>query len=140
MAPYDKNLHNLFDRHTEFYPNLSRPQNQWLCLEILSSIPIEQRSITKADPPYEINGKGTPVNGSSVVCAPRFITICAPKNAPIPPAKSFPKGSLVFIAMKNIRHKVPIKKPIITTDPKKPNSSAMIAKIESVVFSGRYAN
>lgn len=43
-----------------------------VCFEMLSKIPTAVRLATKAEPPYEIKGNGTPVNGSSAVMDERL--------------------------------------------------------------------
>src|SRR5260221_1191484 len=106
-------------------------------LAIFKTIPIPDIAASKANPPYEIKGRGTPVRGNNAVCAPRLIIICMPKNAAIPPARSLPNGSFESVAMVRILHMRKAKRRITTKAPINPNSSAMIAKIESVVFSGR---
>lgn len=43
-----------------------------VCFEILSSTPIAVKLATKAEPPYEIKGRGTPVSGRSAVIDERL--------------------------------------------------------------------
>ena len=92
-----------------------------------------------ADPPYDKKGKGIPVRGSKRVCAERFITICVPKKTVIAPAKSFPNISGAFIAILIPLQTIKVKIKIMKREPRSPVSSAIIAKIESVVLSGMYA-
>ena len=92
-------------------------------------IPIDARSITSADPPYEINGSGTPVSGRSDVIALKFTTTCIPMNPIIPPANNLPKLSFARPAIK-IPRQIRLAKTIIKiTDPINPTSSAIIGKL-----------
>ena len=42
---------------------------------MFKSMPTAVKFATRADPPYEINGNGTPVKGSSAIIEDKFIAI-----------------------------------------------------------------
>ena len=62
--------------------------------------------------------------------------VWAAKNIVIPPAKNLPKESEVFIEISKPLQIMMTKATIRMAEPINPNSSAIIAKIESVVLSG----
>ncbi len=60
---------------------------------MFNKIPIEESKMIKLDPPYEINGKGTPVRGISATIAPKFMIVCIASHEEIPKARSLPNAS-----------------------------------------------
>lgn len=56
-------------------------------------MPRKMNETRRFDPPYEINGKGTPVSGKRVVMPLKLMIICKLKNAKIPDARSLPYRS-----------------------------------------------
>ena len=106
---------------------------------MLAKMPIIAHDTTRFEPPYEINGKGIPVNGMRDTMALKLIIICKDRANAIPPARSFPKSSDAVNAIRRAESTRTKNKIITIVAPINPNSSPIIAKIESVVTSGRYA-
>lgn len=50
--------------------------------------PIPAIDATKAEPPYDMNGRGIPVSGTRATIAAKFNRVCAPSQLAIPAAKS----------------------------------------------------
>ena len=103
-------------------------------------MPTAVKFATRADPPYEINGNGTPVNGSSAIIEDKFIAIWIPNQEVNPIAKILPKLSEQSCAILRPLNTTKKNNPIKTAAPKKPNSSPTIPNIESVETSGIYSN
>src|SRR3989344_5015316 len=110
------------------------------CLEMFKSMPTAVKFATRADPPYEINGKGTPVKGSNAIIEDKFIAIWIPNQEVNPIAKILPKLSEQSCAILRPLNTTKKNNPIKTAAPKKPNSSPTIPNIESVETSGIYSN
>ena len=55
------------------------------CRAKLNTMPRAMQVATKAEPPVEINGSGTPMIGVSPTTAPMFTSACDPIHMPIPP-------------------------------------------------------
>ena len=88
------------------------------------------------DPPYEINGSGTPVIGINPRVIPIFSNIWNENHAMTPVQTNRPKGSGVLRAIEKarinkIRYKIKIN-PL----PTNPSSSPATVKIKSVCCSG----
>lgn len=107
---------------------------------MLRSMPTAVKFATRADPPYEIKGRGTPVSGSSATMEERLIATCIPSQEVKPRARIFPNLSGQSAEILSPRKIRPIKRAIKKREPKKPNSSPTIPNIESVVTSGIYSN
>ena len=106
-------------------------------LDILSTMPISHKVISKLDPPYERNGNVTPVTGINPTTTIKFNTVWKAIWNVIPNAKYLPKRSLLFLAILNPVNMIVKKKTDTIIIPKKPNSSLIIEKIKSVWGSGR---
>jgi hypothetical protein len=52
--------------------------------EMLRRIPMHRRVVTREDPPKLMNGRGTPVVGSSPVTTPRLMAACETTAKVIP--------------------------------------------------------
>ena len=105
---------------------------------IFIKIPNEAISAMSAVPPKLTKGKGTPVNGKMPIMAPILTIACTPIQRATPMAKNLTKLSWLARAKCNIL-KIRMNKKITKTAVRKnPSSSAMAAKIESPITSGRY--
>jgi hypothetical protein len=67
-----------------------------------TTIPTAASETTRAEPPNDTNGSGTPVIGRSPVTAPRFTTACTPIHAVIPAAMNRPNVSGARMAMRTL--------------------------------------
>ena len=92
---------------------------------------------TRAEPPKDTSGNGTPVIGKSPVTAPRLMTVCRPIHDTIPAASSRSNLPGAWIAMRMPAHsRTP--NPISTTRvPRSPSSSPITAKMKSEWAFGR---
>ena len=92
------------------------------------------------DPPAETSGRGSPVIGN----IPKFIPILindSKINIDIVPIPKYKNISLFVTEITVAMRKNKVNRNIKTaTDPKKPSSSDIPAKIKSVCFSGKYFN
>lgn len=100
-------------------------------------MPAAASDTTRLVPPYEINGKGMPVSGNIAIIAPILINAWAKNHSEMPAANKRENASGALAAICKPRKHSAANSPIITSDPISPNSSAMIAKIESLAASGR---
>jgi hypothetical protein len=102
--------------------------------------PTAASETTSEDPPYERNGRGTPVMGSRPVTAPRLISVCRPNHDTIPAASNRPNTSFALAA---IRTPAKISAPNATrttSSPNRPSSSPRIEKMKSVCAFGTYCH
>ena len=94
----------------------------------------------KEDPPADTKGRVTPVIGRSPMFIPIWTIDWTNKTKNKPDMKALADLSLVLL-MKEANLKSKSNNPIIRiTDPKKPSSSDIEAKIKSVCLSGKNAN
>ena len=103
---------------------------------MLSITPTLAKLIAKDDEPYEINGSGMPAKGIIAVIPPMLIRDSKTNQEVIPAATSLPNMSGAFLAILNPRkakNNSNKSRRLIRT---KPNSSDIIAKIESPIVSG----
>jgi hypothetical protein len=108
-------------------------------LDILRSIAMPAKVARVLDPPYVKKGSGIPVRGIKPTLAPIFKKACTVSHTTIPIASSLPSLSGALCAILNPLKKKNIQVKTKILPPRNPNSSSMIAKIESVnaVFSTR---
>ena len=90
------------------------------------------------DPPYEIKGIGTPVRGMILLIAATLTKNCIPIQLMTPVEIIFPKTSCDLIEIIKPLYKKNKKTVVKTNVPINPNSSPIIANIESEATSGRY--
>src|SRR5260221_7637518 len=64
-----------------------------VCLEMFNKIATAKKTASSELPPYEINGRGTPVNGRRETIPARFTKTCKPSQIPKPEASNWPKRS-----------------------------------------------
>lgn len=91
----------------------------------------------KLEPPNDTNGRGTPVNGNKPIIEAILIKACTANQIIIPKANNLAKLSLLsLIILKPLSIKK-TNKERNNKEKTKPNSSAIIAKIESPAGSGK---
>ena len=104
---------------------------------MLRIIPIDARLTKREDPPYDKNGRVTPVTGINPTTTDKFIIVWNINWKVIPKDKYFENKSVVFkdifiLLDNNIKNKL-----TTITEPITPNSSEIIENIKSVWGSGR---
>lgn len=99
-------------------------------------MPTAIKFTTRDEPPNDMKGSGTPVKGIRDDIAAKLTADWTANQTTMPPAISFPKLSGAFSAILNPRQAKNPNNIMTTVQPKNPNSSPTIAKIESVVASG----
>lgn len=93
--------------------------------------------INKELPPYDKNGRVTPVTGIIPITTIKFINVWNIIWKSIPKDRYFEKVSFVWVDIFIPRIKIIEKRPTTIKAPTTPNSSAIIEKIKSVCGSGR---
>ena len=104
---------------------------------MLSKTPTPNSDQSRLLPPDEINGSGTPVSGNTEIIEPTLINAWQSNHSEIPVASSRENMSGAAAATRKPRSPIVINSAKIISAPIQPNSSAMIAKIESLAASGR---
>lgn len=89
------------------------------------------------EPPNEMNGNGTPVSGARPNTAERLRVAVVITSVVKPTATRFPKGSVQRRAIVYPAQPKTAYSEMVAMLPTSPSSSAMTAKIMSVVASGR---
>ena len=103
----------------------------------LTSTPIPASVTTRAVPPNESSGSGTPVIGRSPVTAPRLMIVCRPIHDVMPAASILPNVSGACIAIRMPAYSSTPKAIITRNAPTSPSSSPTIAKMKSLCAFGR---
>ena len=104
---------------------------------MLINIPEANKSIMVDDEPIEINGSGTPVNGTIDNMAAIFKSAWKVIQVVIPTARSLEYLSGAFSATLYPLYAITKKANTKSPARKKPSSSAVTAKMESVAASGK---
>jgi hypothetical protein len=114
----------------------------FLFIRILVTIPRAAKIDINDEPPDDTKTRGTPVVGSRPRATPQLT-----KNRPIiqpkkPMQKRRANGSRVLMAVEAIANPIIKKRKVRMVTPKKPDSSAITAKIKSLflVTAGKYPN
>ena len=89
-----------------------------------------------AEPPYERNGSGSPMTGSIPVTMPMLIKMWIRYTPTAPAATMLPKGCFTSAPSLMSRRRRAASRPRTSSDPMRPNSSAITLKMKSVVCSG----
>src|SRR3989344_7356597 len=105
----------------------------FLYLDIFNKTPDSNKTITKAEPPWLIKGRGSPVSGKTPNIDAMFMKDWVIISITIPEPKSLPKLSGDLIAIKNPLNKKSRKRKIRNEVPIIPHSSPIIANMESPV-------
>ena len=84
------------------------------------------------------NGNGIPVFGISETTTPMLTSVWVQIMMEIPAAIRYPRRSFAFIATRKPIKVISIYNPMIRTQPKKPNSSAIAANMKSDSITGTY--
>ena len=87
-------------------------------------------------PPYETNGKVTPVMGASLAFPAIMTHACTTSATVSPAARNRSKGRMVRAAMRNPRDISIANSATMARAPAKPNSSPTVAKTKSVCTAG----
>jgi hypothetical protein len=107
---------------------------------MFSIIPTPKSAVKRAVPPWEINGRGTPVSGNIPSIDAMFIKACIKYIHVMPTIKYEPKESLTMRASLNPRTASAENRNSIILPPIIPSSSPMTANIESPIGSGKKLN
>ena len=89
------------------------------------------------EPPYEMNGNGSPVTGISPIVIAIFTVTWNKKIVAAPIVKSVTNGSSFVLQIEDARHRNSANKPRTAAHPTKPNCSPSTLKIKSVCSSGK---
>ena len=100
-------------------------------------IPLAIKDENKADPPYEIKGRGIPVVGIRPTTTIIFIIACRVIQQVMPPAKRNLNRSVVAKAILKPRPAKKMKRITTIPPPIRPSSSQRMAKMKSVNCCGR---
>ena len=91
------------------------------------------------EPPYEMNGNGSPVTGISPIVIAIFTVTWNKKIVAAPIVTSVTNGSSFVLHIDDARHKNNANNTRIVAHPTKPNCSPSTLKIKSVCPSGKKA-
>ena len=103
-------------------------------------MPISNRAISNALPPWLTKINGTPVKGIRPNIDDMLINDWAVTSITIPRVRSLPKESLILEEILIPQRASTANKITSRLEPIKPNSSATTAKMESPIASGRKLN
>ncbi len=104
---------------------------------MFSSRPLAAIDTRRDDPPKEMNGRGTPVMGSSPMTMPMLRNAWAMNQPVMPMATSMLKRSAACRAVRKPYTPRARNRATTRTAPISPSSSPMMAKMKSVWASGR---
>ena len=100
-------------------------------------IPIDIIVISKLDPPYDKNGKVTPVTGTSPTTTIKLSIVWNAKQNDIPNDNNLPNGSFIWSDILTHLYIIIKNKLLTIITPINPNSSLIIENIKSVSGSGK---